>query len=264
MTILHDVANLAVAAGAAIMTARAGGKLNQRSKSDQSPVTDADMAADAVISAGLRRLEPHTLIVSEEDGVAAVDVLAAMRRAGRCWIVDPLDGTRDFVAGTSDFTVNIALVEAGEPVLGCVYAPARGELYVGTKGHGALKGAGVESLEPIRTSRIDTNKPLVLLSRFHKQGEQERLAKWLGGARFQHVGSSYKYCVIASGAADLAVRYSPTSLWDTAAAHCVLNAAGGGMIGIDGEALVYDGHALVNPGFIAYGDERALEIFKSS
>lgn len=262
--LLDAVAALAVAAGDAIMVVRGNGQLGARAKADKSPVTDADMAADKVITQGLATLDPGTLIISEEGGVSEADALVSIRRAERYWLIDPLDGTRDFVAGTDDFTVNIALIEGAESVLGCVYAPARRELYLACKGQGARRALGEQMLIPIKTKNVDPQAPLVLLSRFHKQGEQERLATWLKGAHFQPVGSSYKYCVIAAGAADLAIRYSPTSLWDTAAAQCVLTAAGGGMRAIDGSELTYGGHAMVNPGFIAFGDERALALIRGT
>ena len=262
--LLDAVAALAVAAGDAIMSVRDKGELHARAKADKSPVTDADMAADAVISKGLARIDPRTLIVSEEDGISEPEALAAMRKAGRYWIIDPLDGTKDFVAGTEDFTVNIALVEGAHAVLGCVYAPARRELYVASKQQGAYRSLAGKALTRINTKKVDPSAPLVLLSRFHRKGEQEKIAQWIAGARFQPVGSSYKYCVIATGAADLAVRYSPTSLWDTAAAQCVLTEAGGGMRALNGAELTYDGHAMVNPGFIAFGDERALALVQET
>jgi 3'(2'), 5'-bisphosphate nucleotidase len=220
-----------------------------RSKADRSPVTDADERAAAVIVKALGSLTPEYPIVCEE----CVDAPGAAATLGRFWLVDPLDGTKEFISGNGEFTVNIALVDGGVPILGVVLAPALGRLFAGTNGSGAL----VE--EKGERRRLGCRVPpaegvTVVASRSH--GDVDAMDAFLRGrtvARVVSAGSSLKFCMVAAGEADLYPRLGTTMEWDTAAGHAVLSAAGGRVTCVDGAALAYGKPGLVNPHFLASG-----------
>lgn len=248
------LADLAREAGRVVMAVYAG-NFDVRGKADASPVTAADEQAEAVILAGLQRLAPGIPVVAEES-VAAGRVPDI---AGGTWfLVDPLDGTREFVHRNGEFTVNIALIEAGVPVLGVVFAPAvggaSGRLFAGAVG----EGAWVEDSQGRRTIRcrpVPAEGLTVVASRSH--GDAAALDAFLAGrrvARLANAGSSLKLCLIAEGAADLYPRHGRTMEWDIAAGHAVLAAAGGQVTGIDGAApLRYGKPGFENPHFVASG-----------
>lgn len=222
---------LAHEAGAAIMTVYATA-FTARAKDDRSPVTDADDAAEAVILAGLRRLTPDIPVVAEE--------LAARGEApqvgdGPFWLVDPLDGTREFIERNGEFTVNIALVEHGRPVLGIVLAPA---LEVAWLGVGAAGARRFDRLHPegraIRARPVPKVAPLVLVSRNHREPSVDTWLKQQMAPETKTVGSSLKFCQIAEGVADFYPRFAAISEWDTAAGQAVLEAAGGAVLAWDG------------------------------
>ena len=222
-------------------------------KADDSPVTAADLAANSHILQGLQALTPDIPILSEE----AADVPYAERRHwSRFWLVDPLDGTREFIAGTDEFTVNIALIEADQVRFGVVGVPARGTLYWGGAGLGSWRRQGDGPAEPIRC-RAPAEPLRVVASRRHTSPDQEALLERLQGARnleLTNVGSSLKFCVLAEGSADLYPRFAPTSQWDTAAAQAVVEGAGGQVLGMDGRRFDYPQRAdWLNPWFIATG-----------
>jgi 3'(2'), 5'-bisphosphate nucleotidase len=222
-------------------------------KADHSPVTDADLAAQRVIVAGLDTLEERLPVLSEESRIAPWTERQAW---SRYWLVDPLDGTREFIKRNGEFTVNIALIDGHEPVLGVVLAPVTGDLYAAERGGGAWRQpvAGVE-WQRIAT-RAMTDPPVVAGSRSHG-GEGMALLRALLGEDFleQPMGSSLKFCMLARGDADVYLRRGATSEWDTAAAQCVLEAAGGAVLDLDGRPLRYNRKAsLINPEFIAVGD----------
>ncbi|CAA9502154.1 MAG: 3'(2'),5'-bisphosphate nucleotidase [uncultured Sphingomonadaceae bacterium] len=217
-------------------------------KLDRSPVTEADLAAEAIILAALADCAPGVPVVAEES-CAAGRVPAVGRRF---FLVDPLDGTKDFVAGGRDFTVNIALIEEGLPKLGVVQVPINGTLYGGIVGEGTWRERG-DVRVPIRVRDVPADGPVALLSRSHLT---EPTTAWLdarGVSDRRPVGSSLKYCLIAAGEADLSVRHGPTAEWDTAAGHAVLLAAGGRMETLDGEPLTYGKPGFLNPGLVALG-----------
>lgn len=223
-------------------------------KADQSPVTAADLRAHATIAAGLQRLAPTIPMVSEE---SAPPPFRVRRRWRRFWLVDPLDGTKEFIGRNGDFTVNIALIQDRRPVLGVVGVPARGRVYVGAGDHAyCLHGGRRTSL---RARAMAGDALTVVASRSHRD---ERLARYIRalGERFaavdaKGVGSSLKFCLLAEGKADFYPRLGPTSEWDTAAAHAVLQAAGGDARRFDGSALAYgDKPSLLNPHFYAVAD----------
>jgi 3'(2'), 5'-bisphosphate nucleotidase len=222
-------------------------------KADDSPVTAADLAAHELLMRKLPKLIPST-VVSEESEGAPADVMAVIAKSASCWVVDPLDGTRDFLGKTGDFTVNVAFMESGRPVLGCVYSPVRRICYTAVAGHGAFRTGPRGEPSLIRSRAVDPQCGVCLVSRFHAAGEVDRLRRAWPGVALLPVGSALKYGIIAEGSADLAVRFTPTSPWDTAAAQIVLEESGGALVTFDGAPLTYDRATLPNPPFVAVGD----------
>jgi 3'(2'), 5'-bisphosphate nucleotidase len=236
----------------------------RRVKADLSPVTAADEAAQHVILEGLSRLLPGTPVVSEEMGLPT----SAVPSDAAFVLVDPVDGTREFLAGRDEFTVNIALIANGMPRLGCIAAPALGLIWRGAIGLGAERlelrpGADIRacrSRTPIRTRRLPT-EVVIAVSRSHFDPRTDAFLGHFPGARRIAVGSSIKFCRIAEGTADLYPRLAPTHEWDVAAGHAVLAAAGGAVVGSDGSPLPYGRFAdgLRVPGFVACGDPAAVD-----
>jgi len=228
-----------------------------RTKSDGSPVTAADERAEAIITARLKILAPRIPLVAEEAAAAG----KALEIAQRFFLVDPLDGTREFIARNGEFTINIALIEAGAPIAGAVYAPAIGRLwFAGETAHLVEVPVGADLPDPSAWRRLKTRPApaalVALASRSHADPETEAfLAKLPIGER-KSAGSSLKFCVIAEGNADVYPRFAPTMEWDTAAGDAVLRAAGGIVLRMDGKPLDYGkiGVGLRNGGFVAWGD----------
>lgn len=222
-------------------------------KADNSPVTAADLAANQRIIDGLRLLTPDIPILSEEDA----DVPFADRQHwSQFWLVDPLDGTKEFIAGSDEFTVNIALIKNGQTRFGVVGVPARDTLYWGGMELGSWRQTGSQAQQPIHCRPPAT--PLrVMASRRHTSVDQQALLDRLQASHkieLAGVGSSLKFCVLAEGAADLYPRFAPTSQWDTAAAQAVLEGAGGQVLGLDGQRFGYpQRNDWLNPYFIATG-----------
>ncbi len=216
-------------------------------KADASPLTAADLAAHQVIQAGLRCLTPDIPIVSEEDDGASLErsLLTTF------WLVDPLDGTKEFLARNDEFTVNIALIENGSPVWGVVYAPALDQLYWGGKGIGAYRDVAGRP-EPLRVaSPVPPGGNLrVVASKSHLNAETSEFIRRLGSVSLIQAGSSLKLCRVAEGAADVYPRLAPTCEWDTAAAQAVVEGAGGYVFDTSGNALVYGKPEVLNPFFI--------------
>ena len=249
--LLGTVAAIARAAAAAILEIYRSGEFATRAKADDSPLTAADLAAHELIVAALGALAPSLPVLSEE---AAVQRPAAERaRWSRYWLVDPLDGTREFLGGNGEFTVNIALIDAHTPVLGVVHVPVRGISYQGLPGQGAWREEGA-TRSPIRVAPASRVPVRVVGSRSHRGDSLERFLARAGEHELLPVGSSLKLCLVAEGAADVYPRLGPTSEWDTAAAHAVVLGAGGTVCALSGEPLRYNtGAGLLNPHFVAYG-----------
>ncbi|PSJ48283.1 3'(2'),5'-bisphosphate nucleotidase [Zobellella taiwanensis] len=248
--LLADIDSLARDTGEAIMAIYRR-DFSVTTKADQSPLTEADAAAHRLIATRLAELTPELPLLSEED----TGHFGGADAQGRYWLVDPLDGTKEFIKRNGEFTVNIALIERGRPVLGVVYAPALETGYVAARGQGACKVLADGSRHPIRVARHNAGTPWrVVGSRSHGGEELPRLLARLGEHELVPMGSSLKLCLIAEGRADLYPRLGPTSLWDTAAAQCVVEQAGGQVLRLDGTPLGYDdtGHWL-NPFFLAVG-----------
>jgi 3'(2'), 5'-bisphosphate nucleotidase len=223
-------------------------------KADRSPLTEADEIAHAIIDRRLRTLAPSVPVLSEE---AAPEASAGRRSWTEFWLVDPLDGTKEFLKRNGEFTVNIALVAEHRATLGVVLAPALDRLYFGAVGVGAWRQDGAGVPEPIYVRRAARNPPVVVGSRSHASGELAGYLAALGPHEITPMGSSLKICLVAEGAADLYPRLGPTSEWDTAAAQAILESAGGRIIDTTGQPLRYNSKDdLLNPHFLAFGDQR--------
>lgn len=237
------------AAGRLIEAVREAG-FEARGKDDLSPVTEADERAELLITAALAAADPDTPIVGEE-------AHAAGHRPDPCarfWLIDPLDGTKDFIAGRAAYSVNIALVEGGRPVLGLVLSPRDGVLWAGAEGHGAFRQLPGEGRMPI-AARACADPPVVVVSHSHLDDDTKDYLSRLGLVVLEPAGSSLKFCRLAEGSADVYPRYGPTMEWDTAAGHAVLLAAGGAMRGMDGRDFGYGKPGYMNSGFLAVGAE---------
>jgi 3'(2'), 5'-bisphosphate nucleotidase len=246
--LLPDIVALAERAGALILEHYRDG-VAVRAKADASPVTIADEAAEALILEGLAGLTPEIPVVAEET-VAAGHVPGL--GDGRFWLVDPLDGTKEFLSRNGEFTVNIALIEGREPVLGAVFAPALGKVWWGARGAGAmLRDAAGE--RPIAARPRPASGIVAVASRSHSDPQTEAFLDQMGVAERISAGSSLKFCLVAEGRADVYPRFGPTMEWDTAAGHAVLRAAGGQVTTRDGAPFTYRKPGFRNPEFIARG-----------
>jgi 3'(2'), 5'-bisphosphate nucleotidase len=241
----------------AVRTARtileAVGKGGVEHKADGSPVTAADIAAQAVICEGLSRVAPALPVVAEEQAERPRPA------GGSYFLVDPLDGTREFIAGRDEYTVNIALVTNGAPVLGVIAAPARLLIWRGVVGIGAERMAfsadgRISPATPIRTRKWPQREPVVLVSRSHLDKHTQAYLGGLPQPRTLACGSSVKFCLIAEGSADLYPRLGPTHDWDVAAGHAIVEAAGGQVRSPEGGPLRYGSDDLLIAGFIATGE----------
>ncbi len=247
--LLTAIVDIARDAGQAIMEIYADPEMTVLSKADSSPLTRADLASDRVIAAGLEKLDQGP-VLSEES--AATDY-AGRRNWQRYWLVDPLDGTKEFVKRNGEFTVNIALIESGEPVLGVVYAPVLDVCYSAARGLGAFVRRGTQEREAIRVKEHMPDEPLrVVASRSHSDAKTCALLEMLGKHETISMGSSLKLCLVAEGKAHLYPRLGPTMEWDTAAAHAIVKQAGGRVCDIHGEELVYNKADLHNPEFFVF------------
>ena len=243
--LVDALADAAREAGEAILTIVRRG-FDVEAKHDHSPVTEADRAAELIILAALARAAPGVPVIAEEE-VAAGRIPA---HDDVYFLVDPLDGTKEFVRGGDDYTVNIGLIEHGAPKLGVVFAPATGRLHGGCVGDRAWLDEG-SGRRPIAT-RPRGEKLTAVASKSHlNQATIDYLQQAAGGCGYVSVGSSLKFCIVAEGGADIYPRASPTSEWDTAAGHAVLLAAGGLVDGPDGSPLRYGKRAFLNRAFVA-------------
>ena len=262
---VQTLVHLADQAGQAIMEIyQRNSPVQQARKSDSSPLTEADLAANAILVAGLIAHWPHIPVLSEEN----LNQFALGERPPVYWAVDPLDGTKEFIKRNGEFTVNLALVVDGEPQIGVVGAPAQGLTYLGCAGsswYGApiARKRSAAGWEDIRVSGYSPGahapRPLrVAMSRSHPSPE---LAAWLapwGALEARDVGSSLKFCLVAEGAVDVYPRLGPTCIWDTAAGHALVAAAGGRVCHLNGEDLRYPTPAhTLNPFFVVWGQRAA-------
>jgi 3'(2'), 5'-bisphosphate nucleotidase len=251
--LMPEVVRVAFAAGRAILQVYHHEVFDITTKVDSSPVTQADILAHDIIAAGLAQLMPEVPILSEEGLCPA---FSERQQWSDYWLVDPLDGTKEFIARTDEFSVNIALIRNHEPVMGVIFAPALGTAYFASRGLGAFRQDTVDPLRPLLTRKWATGQPLAISvsRRQSAQGLAELMEK-LGDYSVLSMGSSLKFCAIAEQRADLYPRLGPTSEWDTAAGQCILSEAGGAVVDLQGLALRYNTKEDIrNPGFMATGD----------
>jgi 3'(2'), 5'-bisphosphate nucleotidase len=247
--LLPEIVALADRAGAVILE-HYRGDVAVRAKADASPVTAADEAAEAVILARLAKLTPEIPVVAEET-VAAGHVPEI--DDGPFWLVDPLDGTKEFLSKNGEFTVNIALIKGREPVLGVVLAPARDQAWWGARGKGAAARDADGRARPISVRSAPADGLVAIASRSHRDAETEAFLDQAGVGTCISAGSSLKFCLVAEGKADLYPRFGRTMEWDVAAGHAVLAAAGGRVTTRDGAPFLYRKPGFENPPFIARG-----------
>lgn len=247
-----EISILARRAGTAILEIYAT-DFSFNSKADSSPVTVADTAAEEIITRGLQTLTPNIPIVAEE--AASAGYLPDIS-GGTFWLVDPLDGTREFLKRNGEFTVNIGLVHERVPVLGVVYAPTFNDLYSGGEQMGAIRISGKSAPSAIRVRKIPMSGVTVVASRHHNsQEEANDLVNGRSVAERKTTGSSIKFCLVAAGEADFYPRHGRTMEWDTAAGHAILSAAGGRIVTTGGKPLLYGKPGFENPTFVAMGSE---------
>ena len=250
--LLEPVAELAQQAGEKILNIY-NSEFTVEQKDDNSPLTEADMAAHHAIVDRLAVLTPDIPVLSEE---SASLPYAERSSWTRYWLVDPLDGTREFVNRNGEFTVNIALIERGVPVLGVVHVPVSGVSYLACRGRGALKQAAGKTPVAIQVRALGSGPVTVVGSRSHRGESLNRFLDKLGAHEMTGMGSSLKLCLVAEGAADVYPRLGPTSEWDTAAAQCVVEQAGGYVTDTDMQPLRYNTKdSLLNPFFLVFGDD---------
>jgi sulfate adenylyltransferase subunit 2/3'(2'), 5'-bisphosphate nucleotidase len=248
-----DFTSITLAAGAEILRIYAT-DFKVDAKGDASPVTEADRAAEAIILEKLKHLAPGIPVVAEEEAAAGRIPYVG----NRFFLVDPLDGTKEFISRNGEFTVNIALIENGEPIQGAVYAPALEKLYWGGRGEGAfvadVKDGKIGPAQPIRVRTPPRHGVTAVGSRSHGSEETQTYLKAFRVSGFKGAGSSLKFCLVAEGTADIYPRLGQTMEWDTAAGDAVLRAAGGRVETLDGAALTYGKPGFRNPHFVAFGD----------
>lgn len=247
---INDILKIALEAGEAIMAVYAGKDFGIEWKEDVSPLTQADIAAHNVIVRGLSARADRLPVLSEESKQLPYET---RRMWDRYWLVDPLDGTKEFIKRNDEFTVNIALIEGSAPTLGVVHAPALGLTYYAAAGQGAFRLRGGGTAEAIRVRTETGGKLRLAASRSHAGKTLERLLAKIGEYDQVVMGSSLKFCLIAEGSVDFYPRFGPTMEWDTGAAQCVVEEAGGAVIGLDGKPLVYNKPDLTNPDFMVIG-----------
>ncbi len=246
----EEVCRIAREAGERIMSVY-NQDFEVETKDDNTPLTQADRAAHTTIQQALEGQEPKLPILSEEGAETPYE---ERRSWENFWLVDPLDGTKEFINKNGEFTVNIALIQDQRPIVGVVYAPALGVTYLGVKGKGAFRITKAEH-QPIYARAVNDEKLTVVASRSHRDSAIDALLARLPEHEITSVGSSLKFCRVAEGQADLYPRFGRTAEWDTAAAQCVVETAGGRVVDLDRSPLTYNtNESLFNPSFVVYGD----------
>lgn len=251
--LLDPVDELAARAGHEILAVYNSEAFSVEEKDDKSPLTAADLASHHAIVDGLAGLTPGIPVLSEESASLPYPERASWQRY---WLVDPLDGTREFIKRNGEFTVNIALIDNGVPVLGVVHVPVSGVTYLACKGQGAFRKEADGVRQAIRVRKLSDGPLMVVGSRSHRGDSLNRFLEKLGEHEMVGMGSSLKLCLVAEGVADVYPRLGPTSEWDTAAAQCVVEQAGGFVTDTDMKPLRYNTKdSLLNPFFLVFGDD---------
>jgi len=251
-TLIQPVIDIAAKAGAEILKIYESDDFGVETKDDESPLTLADKASHEAIVAALAKLTPEIPILSEE----AADISWEERSQWpEYWLIDPLDGTKEFIKRNGEFTVNIALIQGHQAVLGVVYVPVQDHCFYGFKDGGAFEKTAAGETQPIRTTVPAQSPVRVVGSRSHRGELVDAYLAKLGDHEMVSMGSSLKLCLVASGAADVYPRLGLTSEWDTAAAQAVVESAGGKVVQTNGETLLYNAKEdILNPFFLVYGD----------
>jgi 3'(2'), 5'-bisphosphate nucleotidase len=250
--LIEPVVELAIKAGDAILEVYAT-DFDVQEKDDASPLTQADMASHHIIGRGLKDLTPDIPVLSEESGLPEFTERSQWHKY---WLVDPLDGTKEFVNRNGEFTVNIALIEKNRPVFGVVHVPVKGKTYLGCAGYGAELRDFRSAPVKISVANGSSQPARVVGSRSHRGSSLDGFLENLGKYQLHPVGSSLKFCLVAEGAADIYPRLGPTSEWDTAAAQAVVEQAGGSVVTLDGNPLSYNSKAeILNPHFLVIGPQ---------
>lgn len=255
-TLIEKVKEIAVKAGDAILEIYADeSQFGVELKKDDSPLTKADQNANAIIVEGLERLEEQYPIISEETKLVDYSI---RKDYDKFWLVDPLDGTKEFIKRNGEFTVNIALIQKNSPIAGVVYVPVTGEMYWAEKGQGAFYSKGEETKQLLANEFTHADKGLrIVASRSHMNDETKEFVEKLNEPSIVSKGSSLKFLIIASGDAELYPRIAPTMEWDTGAAQIVLEEAGGSVLQYGTEIpLQYNKPNLLNPFFVAAGQQK--------
>jgi 3'(2'), 5'-bisphosphate nucleotidase len=227
-----------------------GSSARVTTKADNSPLTEADQASHELLEAGLRSLSLAYPVISEE----STSAVGNANQSERFWLVDPLDGTKEFIKGSGEFTVNVALIHGGKPILGFVHAPVLGLTYFADRNTGAFRKLAGHEPSAIRTRPADPDHLVVVASKDHAGPKVTAMMAKLPGAALANMGSSLKFCLVAEGKADIYLRDVPTMEWDTAAAQCVVETAGGGVYDLAGNTLGYGKPGLKNPSILTVGD----------
>lgn len=249
--LLEPVKKIAYQAGRCIMEIYDRG-FEVEEKADKTPLTEADMVAHHAIMEGLTALTPDVPVLSEESKPKTFEERSSW---SRYWLVDPLDGTREFIKRNGEFTVNIALIDGHDAILGVVYAPVVGSLYYAARGVGAFKKSELDDPVPIHVRNHCPKKVVIAGSRSHQSPQFKDFLSRLSGYEVISMGSSLKSCLVAEGTADIYARLGPTSEWDTAAAHCIVDEAGGQITDTHMQRLLYNTkEELLNPHFFVFGD----------
>jgi len=249
-SLIEPVVALTEEAGCAILEVYST-EFDVQSKADESPLTQADLASHHRIAAGLERLTPGIPVISEEAGLPS---FAERSQWPRYWLIDPLDGTKEFVNRNGEFTVNIAFIEGHRPVLGVVHVPVQKKTFVGCEGVGAELRVADGVAQDIQVTATSRNPVRVVGSRSHRGASLDAYLEALGDHDMVPMGSSLKFCVVAEGGADLYPRLGPTSEWDTAAAQAVVEQAGGSVVTLDGKTMKYNAKDdILNPHFFVIG-----------
>lgn len=248
--LLPQVVSLAREAGISVMAIYETGNVDVQIKVDASPLTQADLASHRIIVEGLSRLAPGWPILSEESTRISFEQRSAWQRY---WLVDPLDGTKEFINRTGEFTVNIALIENGFPILGVVYAPVVERMYFALSGSGAFRETDGKASQ-VRVCVYSGGTVRIVASRSHRGERLDAFLARIGEHEAVSMGSSLKLCLVAEGCADLYPRLGSTMEWDTAAAQCIVEAAGGAVEDINGIRLRYNKPDLLNPEFVVSGN----------
>ena len=247
--LINPIVDLAVDAGKAILEVYAT-DFDVQEKGDESPLTQADLASHFCIVKGLSALTPDIPVISEEEGLPS---FAERGQWQRYWLIDPLDGTKEFVNRNGEFTVNIALIDSNRPIFGVVHVPIQDKTYIGCEGHGSeLREGGTTT--SISVADVSSDPVRIVGSRSHRGSSLDAFLEKVGESDMLPMGSSLKFCVVAEGRADIYPRLGLTSEWDTAAAQAVVEQAGGKVLELDGKPLSYNAKEdILNPWFIVIG-----------